>query len=211
MVCDRGSGMNTIPVTPAELALLLGFEMPDTVTVTDHSALIIEREVETALLRMPRMRYDYQHLAGATDVHTYTLIMERDADTAYWDDMAMNYHTKYDIATYLEGAYGWDRQRLWKKKTAYVGRRSCSGRVALGSVLCSASRCCSSLSCSCAKSRRGRPWQGPWRSRSCSRPRAGLRRALRSNRLVCCVCAVCAVPGNLCARCGDCVTSYVHA
>jgi hypothetical protein len=116
MDCDRGSGMNTIPVTPAELALLLGFEMPDTAAVTDHSALIIEREVETALLRMLRMRYDYQHLAGATDVHTYTLIMERDADTAYWDDMAMNYHTKYDIATYLEGAYGWDRQRLWKKQ-----------------------------------------------------------------------------------------------
>ena len=116
MDCDRGSGMNTIPVTPAELALLLGFEMPDTAAVTDHSALIIEREVETALFRMPRMRYDCQHLEGATDVHTYTLIMERDADTAYWDDMAMKYHTKYDIATYLEGAYGWDRQRLWKKQ-----------------------------------------------------------------------------------------------
>ena len=28
---------------------------------------------------------------------------------------------------------------------------------------------------------------------------------------VLCVCAVCAVPGNLCARCRDCVTSYVHA
>ena len=116
VVCDRGSGMSTIRVTPAELALLLGFQMPDIATVTDHSDLIIERDVETALLRMSRIRYDHQNVAGATDVHTYTLVLARNADTAYWDDMAMNDHTKYDIATYLERVYGWDRQRLWKNQ-----------------------------------------------------------------------------------------------
>ena len=104
--------MKAMDVTPAELALRLGFVMPD---IANHSALNIERVVETALLRMPRMRYAYQHLAGATDVHTYTLIEEQDADIAYWNDMPMKDHTKYDIATYLEGTYGWDRQRLWKR------------------------------------------------------------------------------------------------
>ena len=64
-----GSGMKTMNVTPAELALRLSFVMP---AIANLSALNIESVVETALLRMSRMRYAYEQLAVATDVHTYT-------------------------------------------------------------------------------------------------------------------------------------------
>ena len=93
--------LKAMDVTPAELALRLGFVM---LAIADHSVLNIERVVEIALLRMSRMRYNYEHLAGATAVHTYTLTEEQDAEIAYWNDMPIATHTRYDISTHLERA-----------------------------------------------------------------------------------------------------------
>ena len=68
-----GSGMKAMDVTPAELALRLGFVMH---LIADRSALNIERVVEIALLRMSRMSFAYEHWTGVTNVHTYTLTNE---------------------------------------------------------------------------------------------------------------------------------------
>ncbi len=114
-------GMVTKELTPAELALHLGFALP---MDADRSALGTESLVEAAWLGLQRVRYVHEHLAGAPDFHTYKLTEPQNAEDAFWCDTPLAEHTKYSIARHLERTHGWPRERLWRsKQEALCARR----------------------------------------------------------------------------------------
>ena len=103
--------MSTKVITPAELALHLGFAPPVDLA---RSAQETESLVERAWLGTPRTRYTHRHMIEADDLHTYLLTDPVDAEEAFWSDMPLVEHTKYAIARRLEIDHGWDRARLWR-------------------------------------------------------------------------------------------------
>ena len=105
------AGMSTKVITPAELALHLGFAPP---VDPDRNAQETESLVERAWLDIPRTRYTPGHMIEADDMHTYLLTDPVDAEEAFWNDMPLVEHTKYAIARRLEVDHGWDRARLWR-------------------------------------------------------------------------------------------------
>ena len=106
-------GMTTQTLTTAELALHLGFVLPQG---AHRNAMEIETLVETSWHDIPRVRYAHEHLAGAPDAHTYALLDAQDAEDAYWGEVPLDHHTKYALSRRLERLHGWDRARLWKCK-----------------------------------------------------------------------------------------------
>ena len=108
---DHGfAGMKTMELTPAELALHLGYVLP---ADTGRSAAQIESLVEASWFNIPRLRYAHEHILGAPDVHTYKLTEPDDAEDAFWSDQPLDEHTKYAISRRLERQHGWGRARLW--------------------------------------------------------------------------------------------------
>ena len=105
------AGMATKVITPAELALHLGFVPP---LDAGRSALETESLVERAWLGIPRTRYTHRHLVEADDLHTYLLTDPVDAEEAFWTGVPLGEHTKYAISRRLEIEHGWDRARLWR-------------------------------------------------------------------------------------------------
>ena len=108
-------GMTTMAITPAELALHLGFQLPPD---PDRNALASESLAEAAWLAVPRIRFCHEQMAGLEDMHTYILTEGRSAEEAFWNDMDLEQHTKYAIARHLEIDHGWSRARLWNRSTA---------------------------------------------------------------------------------------------
>ena len=108
----QGSGMVAKTLTPAELALHLGFVVAGG---GDRSALEVESLVERAWMEAPRLCYTHSHVAAAGDLHTYQLKEPMDAEDAFWQSVPAPEHTKYAIARHLERVHGWDRARLWKQ------------------------------------------------------------------------------------------------
>ena len=106
------SGMTTLTLTPAELALHLGFVLPLDV---ERSAAEMEALVERMWLETPRLGYEHKQLAEEDDLHTYTLAEPLDAEDVFWDSCPSEEHTKYALARHLERRHGWDRERLWKR------------------------------------------------------------------------------------------------
>ena len=106
-------GMKAMDLTPAELALHLGYVLPMDAT---RSARETETLVEGAWLAIPRWRYTHEVLVGAPDAHTYRLTDSVHAEDAFWADMEVQHHTKYAIARHLERLHGWDRARLWHRR-----------------------------------------------------------------------------------------------
>ena len=76
------TGMATMVLTPAELALHIGFVLPPD---AGCSALETESLVERAWLAIPRTRFTHEQLLGTDDVHTYLLSEPMDAEDAYWN------------------------------------------------------------------------------------------------------------------------------
>ena len=77
------AGMTTMELTPAELALHLGFALP---ADAERSALETESLVEASWLTVPRFRYTHEHMAGAHDFHMFKLTEPMDAEGAYLND-----------------------------------------------------------------------------------------------------------------------------
>ena len=108
----QASGMEAKTLTPAELALHLGFVVPGGV---DRSALEMETLAERAWMEAPRRCYTHSHVAASDDLHTYQLKEPLDAEDAFWQSVPASEHTKYAIARHLERVHGWDRARLWRR------------------------------------------------------------------------------------------------
>ena len=106
------AGMTPMALTPAELALHLGFVLP---ADAGRTAAESESLVERAWLGIPRVGYAHRQLTDAEDIHTYQLTEPLDAEDMFWNSIAVKDHTKYAIARYLKCQHGWDLERLWKR------------------------------------------------------------------------------------------------
>ena len=104
------TGMAAVVLSVAELALHLGYALPPDAA---RSSADSERMVEEALFSIARVRCRHECVPGAPDAHTYRLLDEQDAEEAFWNDHALEEHTKIDIARRLELQHGWDRKPLW--------------------------------------------------------------------------------------------------
>ena len=109
------AGMTPLALTPAELALHLGFALP---VDDERPALESEALVERAWLGIPRLCYEHRQLTEAADIHTYLLSQPMGAEDVFWSKMPVQGHTKYAIARHLERSHGWDRERFWRRSLA---------------------------------------------------------------------------------------------
>ena len=125
------SGMTTLTLTPAELALHLGFALPLDV---ERSAAEVETLVERAWLDTPRVGYEHTQIVEADDMHTYDLTEPLDAEDIFWSSCPSDEHTKYAHARNLERMHGWDRERLWKRSLAELRAAADGGIPPWGAV-----------------------------------------------------------------------------
>ena len=104
------SGMSTKVLTPAELALHLGYMLPPD---ADRTPREIEDQVEQAWLGLERVTFTHELLTDADEPHMYQLREPTDAEDVFWNSQPITEHTKYSISRHLEKMHGWDRVRLW--------------------------------------------------------------------------------------------------
>ena len=107
---DSFPGMTTLVLTPAELALRLGYALE---TDAGRTPQEVEALVEKAWLTMPRLCYRHEHVLEGGDLHTYNAFAPMHAEDVFWESEAPGVHTKYAIARRLEREHGWDPKRLW--------------------------------------------------------------------------------------------------